>query len=521
MKKIFLLLTVVLAALLLPSCNENDDITLVKIKCTHHCEVCGKCTVPVCRAEGGEEKCEGHHFCESVCAECGKCLDATCTDSACTHKCEGHHHCENMCYDCNKCRNTECREEECAAKCEGHSEAPVTFNGGDYITDSDVSIDYGTFVLDTTGNAYIRGDLAIIMGDIAAAMEKVSGVDFDGAGYANWYYEDGKVHVNAPRNPPPDGQPSYSEGGTAYASSSGYVMIVPADLALCNSYAIIHELGHVLMFRQSEWSHCKALNEGFAEYTTYRALEELAKKNPAYQVWLSNPHYCVTNMVGDEDKLYEHPIEYWFSNTFEYAGNKDYAVGFRLMWYLDDVYGDYGKWVTEFEKLYCFREAGPGSDVSPVEWQIAALKSAYGEDVLDGFYPWLKENIDLFEVDFDNKYGESDLSGIDKINLYPAFSIVTPDAVMHNFKYNDLYINIETVRGYLSEYKELDVSKLSLKAEGDKAPVVNLYDAQGNYISISLDKPVSLEGVSYIKLVGEGTLRSLEITGFLPDDGQS
>jgi hypothetical protein len=47
-----------------------------------------------------------------------------------------------------------------------------------------------------------------------------------------------------------------------------------------------------------------------------------------------------------------------------------------------------------------------------------------------------------------------------------------------------------------------------------------LYDADGNYISIALDKPISLDGVSYIKLVGEGMLKSLEVTGFLPEGDQ-
>ena len=43
---------------------------------------------------------------------------------------------------------------------------------------------------------------------------------------------------------------------------------------------------------------------------------------------------------------------------------------------------------------------------------------------------------------------------------------------------------------------------------------VNLYQADGSYEQVVTDEPISLDGISYIKLVGEGMAMHLDISGF-------
>ena len=86
---------------------------------------------------------------------------------------------------------------------------------------------------------------------------------------------------------------------------------------------------------------------------------------------------------------------------------------------------------------------------------------------------------------------------------------------MQKFNYEDLYVSIDSIRMYLGDYKQLDTSDLKLKLSGKVG--VNLYQADGSYTTVLYDSPISLENVSYIKLLGAGTLNSMEIaTDFHP-----
>ncbi len=75
---------------------------------------------------------------------------------------------------------------------------------------------------------------------------------------------------------------------------------------------------------------------------------------------------------------------------------------------------------------------------------------------------------------------------------------------------------LETVRKYLSEYKGRDVSGLHLDCS--EPVLVNLYRSDGSYTCQLVQSKVSLEGISYIKLVGEGKLTYLRIAGFDGED---
>ena len=457
------------------------------------------------------------HSCTEICESCQKCLNAACKEEACAEKCEGHHACESVCVVCQKCFNIDCADEVCAEKCAGHSEEPVAFRDDDYITDSYISIDTGSAVLDIGPGIYVRGDIADKIETVLSTIEAVSDLDFDGMGYGKEIYQDGKIHVTAGRDNLYAGLDwyqgsAYSEVGSASASLAAHVFISPGDLLISPSYAVVHELSHVLMYRQAGWAHCQLLTEGFAEYTTYLTLKSFEENDPSVLVSLGIPTDCINNMTLITEGLYEHPIEYWFENTIDasYSLNSNYTIGFRFMSYLDEVYGDYTKWVLKFNEMYPY--AGNGEwNVSPVDQQFAVLKATYGDDVLDGFYPWLKNNEAKFKR---NNSPFMDIEGVDAINWYPTFDALTSSVrLLPRFAYKDLYINVETVRKYLSEYKNCDISDLQLKI-GERTAIVNLYRADGSYTTVRGGRDVSLEEISYIKLVGEGYLSQLEIVGF-------
>ena len=425
------------------------------------------------------------------------------------------HACKSVCQTCQKCLNADCEENECLEKCEGHREDPYGFRTGDYITDEAISIDTGTAVLDIGAGVYVRSDIAELTRSAIEAIETVTGLDFDGFGYARGVYPDEKIHVKTDKDATYVGDDNYSgsalsEVGAAYATIAEHVYMSPGDLFICGEYTILHELSHVLMYRQQGWDHSQLLSEGFAEYTTYLALSELEKNDATNILNFCVANRCVWNMtIWDIEKMYEHPIEYWFDNTFEYAANKNYTIGFRFMAYLNEVYGDHSQWMLKFNELYPYDETGL-SDFSDTDKQIAVLKATYGDDVLDGFYPWLKKNTELFKESIAKDH--KDLSSLESMILYPEFNALDSRAVLERFSYNDLYIDLEALRYYISEYKGLDSSSLTLTISTPVA--VNLYAADGSYTSILVKEPISLEGISYIKLLGSGEITSLSIGGF-------
>lgn len=453
------------------------------------------------------------------------------------------HSCSSVCAVCRSCTNAGCTEPACQEKCAcTGQETPYAFPEGDYITAAAETVDTGTVVFDLGQNVYVPGNLAQMIEPMVAAMEKVSGLDFDGAGYARSEYPDGKVHVLASRNNLYAGNPEYSwyqglqtsEYGMAYASASSHAEISPGDLVLGNSNAMIHELGHVLMFRQSEWNYCQLLSEGFADYTNYLTLLELEQNNPVVCYYFDRAVDVLCDMqIFNYAELFKEPVEHWFENTFEFAGNGNYAVGFRFMAYLRDVYGDYSKWIPAAEQAYCYRQKKGSSDQMPVMRQIEVLKTAYGEDVLEGFYPWLQDHLDQFDGESQKMTTRANWSALEGVNWYPVYNAISSMARMESFHYEDLYLNVETVRRYISQYKGEDAASLSLVTS---RPVqVRLYKADGTYTTVltkawndgyNYDWPsyndshqvmenygLALDDISYIRLLGDGDMEYMEIVG--------
>ena len=429
------------------------------------------------------------------------------------------HSCESSCSTCGLCTDAACAEPVCENKCPGHEAETQIADPEDYITTAAVSVDTGTLVFDIGENVYVPGNLEEMGAVLAATMEAVTGLDFDGAGYSKDYYPDGKVHISIARDALYTEMDWYqglktSEVGNAYASSFTHVTASPGDLFLGHSKAVTHELAHVLMYRQTGWSHDQLLNEGFAEYTTYLVASHLAETAPGQGHYLDQAGQSIMDMlIHNYDALFAQPVEYWLENTFEYSGNQNYSIGFRFMAYLHEVYGDYSKWIPAFETKYNSNIHITDTGTSPVEQRVEVLKSVYGEDVFDNFYPWLKENLDRFDEGICDS-AVYDLTGAEEISWYPKFTAIESTAKMERLQYKDLLIHIEPLRKYVREYKGFSGNDLQL--ETSEPVKVTLYYADGTSAAAETgvgDSALPMDGVTAIQLVGEGQLEWLEIVG--------
>lgn len=423
------------------------------------------------------------------------------------------HVCEKVCSVCGLCEDVTCTENACRDKCTGQSEKPeVVFN--DYITTQDIELNLEKAVYHIGENVYVSGNLESNTNKAMNVIEQISGLSFEVNEYPSEEFTDGKTHIFINKDLLYSGAEWYdgldsNEFGGAY-EVNGIVWAAPGDLLLGNSNTIIHELCHALMWRQSPWYHGTTLNEGFAEYTTYLVLQEMEEKYPELAVRFDESATSINNMFMSYEELYEQPIEYWFENSYEYAGNGNYAVGFRFMAYLHDVYGDYTDWIVNFEKEYPFKNKNQIDDESALEQRITILKQTYGEDVLDNFYSWLKEHVNDFE---EQERKMIDISDLQEINIYPRYDAIQQKLFLDYIKYNNLYINLEPAKKYIEEYKGMDASKLVLWMP--EKMEVHLYHTDGRCTQTTTDgNSISLEGISGVKLVGEGTVERLEISGF-------
>ena len=521
MKRSLSLWILMVLVVLTAACSQSE----VSHTCTAPCSVCGLCLNDSCVESVCLKKCPGHHECRLSCTECGLCTDGECQELVCVNKCLGHHKCNTQCLECGLCLNEDCAESECQEKCGTHWEEPYFLSNGDYVTTEPVTIDTGIMMFKIGENVFVPGHLAQMTEHLVASLEEITGLQYNGSNYARQYYSEGKINVNVSRDSLYVGADWYmgldtSELGRALACLPPTdVDLAPGDLFLAPNYAIVHEFAHTLMYRQNEWAHSQLLDEGFAEYTTYLLLREWADSAPDEAFYLDLPVQILMNQtIYDYEALYAQPLEYWLENTFEHSGNANYSIGFRFMAYLHQVYGDYTRWITAFsdvetdiDRLY-FNSAP--------EQQTAVLKAVYGEDVLVNFYPWLQANLEQFDEN-QPALADRDLTAVESVNLYPTYDAICRKAWIKNFRYKDLYINIDTVRRYVEEYKGGDGTGLVLITS---EPVqVRLYNADGTYRAVMTGQQpdgISLENISYIKLVGEGRLSVLEVAGKFSIDTQ-
>jgi len=390
--------------------------------------------------------------------------------------------------------------------CDLEREVALTFSQG-HITTSPETVETTACTFHIAENIYVPEYLTKLPAPITKSLEQVTGLSF----YAADSYLDGTVTVNVDRNSIYEQFPE-SELGQPFATADGNVYISPGNLFLYEDPTLVHELSHCLQYAQYPILFPTILAEGFAEYTTYNALIYLQENNPDINYYCGNPNYILYNLqCFDYDALYAQPLTYWFDNNFPQAMNGNYAIGFRFMAYLDAVYGDYTLWIKKFSSIY----------PEPVESQfvssedcISVLKTAYGDDVLDNFYPWLQENESLFAWEPWIPYGDTaetslfDLTATNSLILYPRFAAGDNSIYATNLgfgiKYHNLYCDLSEARKYLTEYKGQENTSFTIQFYDEV--VINFYDTNGTLVKQESGYDFILdESISYFKLVGEGT----------------
>lgn len=358
------------------------------------------------------------------------------------------------------------------------------------------------FTFNIDANVYVPGYLLEYVEVIYDVMETVSGLSF-----YNQHYNNSKIVVEVSQN----NNANESEFSPAYAhSKSPIAHISSGDLLLGNSYALVHELSHVLQYANSLWSYNNVYTEGFAEYNSYKVVKYLEENNMyvAKAIESSSSQIANTQIEGN---IYSQTIEYWLQNpnkTYDISFNGAYSVGMRFMHYLDYEYDNYTDWILYYEqKNPYYLEPFANQEVDMNE-QFNAMKEAYNQEIFDGFYDWLLVNEGwLYENPFGEKTPTYDLTSMDYTYVYPYFNDKGNKTVatrFYKFSYDNLYVVIDEVRNYLSEYKNKKVNNLKLKLSDEIR--VKLYNANNKLIKDEEGKEFSLEGVSYIKLSGKGTL---------------
>ena len=372
-----------------------------------------------------------------------------------------------------------------------------------YITTEDTVIETKYFYVHLPANVYVPADMVENLDLIGEIMEKVSGMT--SAGNSQYQYGSAKTPITVEKRYNPD-DPDSEVFDSPYATTRG-ACIDPFSLIEAN--ALIHESAHVFHFRQSNWRYCTWAMESISTYTTYKVQKFIEDNYPELRFYVQPSYQSISSMpVKDYSKLYEHTMEYWVENTFEYSYNNNYAIGFRLAWFLDEVYGDYTKWIYTYEELYpCYNNQNAKLST---EDQLKAFKIAYGDDVFDKFYAWLQNN----EYKFERK-DTLDIRTTHNIDLYPQFTAGTTKGYRlpyKNYEYSELYINLQPGKYYLSEYKNKNIDKLELTVSG--GVTMSFYDSKGKMIKTVTSsgdmETFDISEVDFIKLVGSGTLYSFK-----------
>ncbi len=362
---------------------------------------------------------------------------------------------------------------------------------------------------------YVPANLVEVLDIVTSAMETVSGMKFEGnpeyhRKFGIWSRETiSELLLVEVKKGDAD-----AEFGQAYAGVDG-ALISSGDLIKLDT--LIHECAHTLQLRQSKWYYCVWAMESISNYTVYKTQKYILENYPELAEYVDSPVQSVRDMwVSDTSKIYEHSMEHWIDNTFEYSGNGNYTIGFRLAWFLDETYGDYTKWIFALEESYPFSDNSTNTDQLPKEKILEAFYLAYGENVFDDFYAWLKNNAERTN----DEHFTIDLRGADKIAIYPKVYLIATEYKLsltkfsreHGVLYSDLYISLEPGNHYLTEYKGRTYETLTLAV--NDGVTVKLFDENGEYMRTASGESIDVTGVSVVKLEGEGKLIKFEITGF-------
>ena len=373
-----------------------------------------------------------------------------------------------------------------------------------YITSAQTEIVTDHIVFKLPANVYVMDDFVNIVNKVTAAMEEVSGLTFkSNSTYCQISGTTERVYADVIR-------PEGSEYGGGWAAVDG-ITLSPCDLV--DFFLLINFSATSLQYRTSPWYYCTWAMSGVSSYTNYKTSSYIYENYPELINIVGTPNRAIYNYtISDYSKLYENTLEDWMENTFEYSINANVSIGFRFMWFLDETYGDYTKWISAYEEYSPYHSAGSESYQLPFEEQAKAFKMAYGDDVFDKFYAWMKQNEDLFVTN-----GVIDLKEAREINFYPKFMGMESYMLTEAMSYRDLCIDLSGGNYYLTDYQNKNISALKLMLYVDSSVELRFYAADGSYIRTENANPwqeIDISGVYYIIFVGDGVLRRLEITGF-------
>lgn len=342
--------------------------------------------------------------------------------------------------------------------------------------------DYGTYLVD----GYVEKTHKILR-----AMETVTGLSFA--------QPERKLSVSLEKYGNGENDFYYGIGTDA---EHRMIQFGQAEAFLGKSSGLIMGLADVLRYDNVPVVLTEILETGFQTYTAYAVLKLLEQEDP--DLAMRFPHrsgLCPNYYIYDTELLYGQPLVHWLENGYPYEmSNGSASVGFWLMMYLDLSYGNYTEWLTKFTA---------SEDGGTIAGQIESLKSAYGESVLEDFYPWLQAHMAQYE----QAPEAYDYTWLSEYVHYPQFDVNGYSEVLIYGACKDLCISLEEFRHYMTECKGYEVNDLVLSKLTDN--VVALYDADGKFVTATRGVQIStgeyhvfLDDVYYIRFPGENTLET-------------
>lgn len=291
-----------------------------------------------------------------------------------------------------------------------------------------------------------------------------------------------------------------AQGHAIYASQASAFLGKNADL--------IANLAGIL---QTDYAYNRfngVYTGGFCNYTAYKVQKYLEEHDPELAMASQDSADVLMNyhIHGGLQELMEKPMDHWIEHPDSLwdviIGNGPSSVGFYFMMYLDEVYGDYCGWIPAYGQNYpCYY----GNETRDIPNQIQNMKDVYGEDVFEGFYPWLEEKLNSSFVVW------TDYSWRKQYVFYPLFAVYGYEPVMFSGTYEDMCISLAEYRNYMAEFKGYALDTLTLV--NDAEAQVALYGPEGEFLMVTKGTPtaqgeyrICLEDVSYIKYIGTGTV---------------
>ena len=227
-----------------------------------------------------------------------------------------------------------------------------------FITKEKTVIETDYLIFDIDPEIYVVPGLAEKADRVFRAMEEVTGRSVkDGR------LHDGKITVYVSRY---ESHNTVAENAGPTGGSEDTVWLAPSDLFVEDGYTFAYDLGHAFYREFAGGFAGSMMNEGFASYTAMKVMDLLAEKDPDLGAALGSSDKVRYNMtIDDYDVMYEKSVEYWMKHEdecYDFCWNGGYGVGFRLMGYLEDNFGDYTSWFENYDEIASARAKSSGAE---------------------------------------------------------------------------------------------------------------------------------------------------------------